>query len=94
MEIEWQSIPHTAGEKRKTNVIKSDICQMDDLKSMYPTFELTKESIRFGKEFRKQFEKIGSTNIKLRLKMKMGGEGDKIPVDEPCEEFNVNFLQL
>ena len=69
---------------------------MDSSSCLFPTFEFSKESVRFGKKFRKQFEAIDNTKIKLRLKIKLdkdGAEKDE-GISEPCEEFEVNFLQI
>ena len=62
---------------------------------------MSKESIRFDRVFRKEFEAIDSSQIKLRLKMKRvsktavtGPVEITQTLEEPCEEFEVDFLDL
>ena len=69
MEIEYWVLPCSEGESPVTKIITSDVCSMEESSCIFPSFELSKESVRFGRKFRKEFEQIDGTRIKLRLKV-------------------------
>lgn len=94
MEIDYQVLPHNKEEAQgppQIKTIKSDVCSMDESSCIFPSFELSKESVRFGKQFRKDFDNIDNTKVKLRLKVEPSHEGEQ---ELPVEEFDVNFLDM
>ena len=59
MEIEYKSPQYKDGVAGSTTkVITSEVYTVDNSSCIFPQFELSKESVRFGPEFRKQFEQI------------------------------------
>ena len=84
MEFEYLS-PSFAGNENKNKkvVFRSDECFEN---CICPTFELQKQNVRASKEFIKNFEKINSFDVIIRLKSKSHAV--------ETHEFKIDFSNL
>ena len=93
MEVEYELPPHSQEEAEKGP--RKVIFQSNDTSgqsgtigtSLYPTFNLSKETMGYDKQFVKKFNNVNNFVITIRLKLSEERESE----EQSCEEFTFNF---